>query len=90
MRGGVRGGVGMGGGEEINGQTELCQFGFRFGTQKFNFFSLKKVFCKPLFYNYQYINPISTGGRCFPGKFCLPVDNFFSFGSIATIFGDVS
>ena len=30
------------------------------------------------------INPISTGGRCFPRKLCLPVDNFFSFGSIAT------
>ena len=35
-------------------------------------------------------NPISTGGRCFPRKFCLPVDNFFSFGSIATKFGDFS
>ena len=35
-------------------------------------------------------NPISTGGRCFPCKFCLPVDNFFSFGSIATKFGDFS
>ena len=23
------------------------------------------------------LNPISTGGRCFPRKFCLPVDNFF-------------
>ena len=23
-------------------------------------------------------NPISTGGRCFPRKLCLPVDNFFS------------
>ena len=36
------------------------------------------------------INPISTGGRCFPRKFCLPVDNFFNFGSIATKFGDFS
>ena len=36
------------------------------------------------------IKPISTGGRCFPRKFCLPVDNFFSFGSIATKFGDFS
>ena len=35
-------------------------------------------------------NPINTGGRCFPHKFCLPVDNFFSFGSIATKFGDFS
>ena len=35
-------------------------------------------------------NPISTGGRCFPRKFCLPVDNFFSFGSIATKFGEFS
>ena len=35
-------------------------------------------------------NPISTGGRCFPRKFCLPVDNFFSFASIATKFGDFS
>ena len=35
-------------------------------------------------------NPISTGGRCFPRKYCLPVDNFFSFGSIATKFGDFS
>ena len=35
-------------------------------------------------------NPISTGGRCFPCKFCLPVDNFFSFESIATKFGDFS
>ena len=32
------------------------------------------------------LNPISTGGRCFPHKFCLPVDNVFSFGSIATKF----
>ena len=30
------------------------------------------------------------GGRCFPRKFCLPVDNLFSFGSIATKFGDFS
>ena len=36
------------------------------------------------------LNLISTGGRCFPRKFCLPVDNFFSFGSIATKFGDFS
>ena len=36
------------------------------------------------------LNPISTGGRCFPRKFCLPVDNFFSFQSIATKFGDFS
>ena len=35
-------------------------------------------------------NPISTGGRCSPRKFCLPVGNFFSFGSIATKFGDFS
>ena len=35
-------------------------------------------------------NPISTGGRCFPRKFCFPVDNFFSFGSIGTKFGDFS
>ena len=38
----------------------------------------------------QGINPISTGWRCFPRKFCLPVDNFFSFESIATKFGDFS
>ena len=37
-----------------------------------------------------HFNPISIGGRCFPRKFCLPVDNFFSFGSIATKFGDFS
>ena len=36
------------------------------------------------------ISPISTGGRCFSHKFCLPVDNFFSFESIATKFGDFS
>ena len=36
------------------------------------------------------INPISTGGKCFPRKFCLPVDNFLNFGSIATKFGDFS
>ena len=36
------------------------------------------------------LNPISTGGRCFPHKFCLPVDNFFNSGSIATKFGDFS
>ena len=37
-----------------------------------------------------YINPISTVGRCFPCKFCLPVENFLGFGSIATKFGDFS
>ena len=37
---------------------------------------------------YLRFNPISTEGRCVPPKFCLPVDNFFSFGSIATKFGD--
>ena len=36
------------------------------------------------------LNPISTGGRRFPLKFCLPVDNFFGFGLIATKFGDFS
>ena len=36
------------------------------------------------------LNPISTGGRCSPRKFCLPVDNVFSFESIATKFGDFS
>ena len=36
------------------------------------------------------LNPISTGGRCFPRKFSLPVGNFFSFESIATKFGDFS
>ena len=30
------------------------------------------------------------GGRRFPRKFYLPVDNFFSFGLIATKFGDFS
>ena len=35
-------------------------------------------------------NRISTGGRCFPHKFCLLVDNFFSFGSVATKFADFS
>ena len=39
---------------------------------------------------YIFFNPISTVGRCFPRKFCLPVDNFFSFESIATKFGDFS
>ena len=38
----------------------------------------------------QMFNRISTGGKCFPCKFCLPVDNVFSFGSIATKFGDFS
>ena len=28
------------------------------------------------------LNPISTGGRCFPRIFCLPVDNFLILGRL--------